>query len=126
MCGNQRGDIAVPTAEQNRRTTIVILREPETAILRRHFNAEGADRRQAGEILRRNFSRAIVLIWINLLAQIGFELLQKRIANLSIFRALGRERINAAEIVSPDKKIAGETATIIERIARCFGELECF
>src|SRR5206468_6216940 len=61
-----------------------------------------------------------------MLAQITFQLLQKFFACCSIFSALRRIRVNPIEIVTADKKVAGETATVLERIACRFRQFERF
>jgi len=73
--GDERGDVAIPTAEQNSRAPIIGLRQTETAVLLRNFDPKGADLGQAAKVFRRNFARAIDLVRIDMLAQISFELL---------------------------------------------------
>ena len=75
MSGDERGDVSVPTTEQNGRAPIIELRQTETAVLLRDFDSKGADLGQAGEIFGRNFAGAIDLVRIDMLAQISFELL---------------------------------------------------
>src|SRR6202043_3060812 len=77
MRGNERSDIAIPTAKQNRGASVIKLRQTEPAVLRRHFDAERADGGQAFEILGRNLTGAIDLVRIDMFAQISFEALQK-------------------------------------------------
>src|SRR5438045_2766476 len=126
MCGNERGDIAVPTAEQYGGATIIKLRQTQPAILRRDFDSECADLGEPGEILRRDLAGAIDLVRIDVFSQIRFELLQERIASSAILGGLSGKWINPAEIIATDEKIAGETATVVERIARCLRQLERF
>src|SRR6266487_1948925 len=61
-----------------------------------------------------------------MLAQIRFKLLQEWFPSGPVFHALFRKRTNAIEIITADEEIARETAAIIERIARCLGQLERF
>src|SRR4030095_12616995 len=56
-------------------------------------------------------------------AQITFQLLQKFFASCAIFSALRRIRVNPIEIVTADKKIAGATASLLERIPLTFRHL---
>jgi hypothetical protein len=51
-------------------------------------------------------------------AQISFQLLQKFFARGAIFSALRRIRVDSIEIVTTNKQVAGETAAVLERIAR--------
>src|SRR4029077_17240552 len=66
------------------------------------------------------------LVGIDMFTQISFELAQKIFACSAIFRALRGIRIDPLEIVTSDKKFAGKTAAVLERIARGFGKLERF
>ena len=59
-------------------------------------------------------------------AQISFQLAQKVFAGGAIFRALHGVRKDSSEIVTSDEKVAGETAPVLQRIARSFCELERF
>ena len=124
MRGNERGHVAVPTSEQNGGASIIELRQTETAVLLGNFDSESADRRKAGEIFGRNFARSVDLVRIDMFAQISFEFVEKIFTGGAILRALRRPRVNSIEVVSPDEKIAGETAAIIQRIARSFRQFQ--
>src|SRR5437667_2688807 len=126
MSGNERGHVSVPTAQQNCRTSIVGLRQTEPTILLRHLDSKRADLRESLEIFRRNFTSAIDLVRIHMFTQVVFDLAQEIFARGTIFRTLRGIRIDSIEIVTPDEKIAGKTAAVLERIARCFCQLERF
>src|SRR5207249_11190199 len=85
-----------------------------------------SDFRKSLEIFWSNFTRMIDLVRIDVVAQISFQLLQKFFASGEIFRALRRIRVNPIEIVATNKKVAGETAAVLERIARGFSQFERF
>src|SRR5882724_13268359 len=123
MRRNERGHVSVPTAHQYRRTLIIALRQTEPAIFLRHFDSKCADLGESFEILRRNFTSAIDLVRVDMFAQISVQLAQEIFACGAIFRALRRIRVNSIEIITSDEKIAGETATVLERIAGRFREL---
>src|SRR5882724_2879345 len=57
-------------------------------------------------------------------AQIGFKLAQKLFASGAILGALHGIRVNSVEIITSDKQVAGETAAVLERIARGLRKLE--
>ena len=80
--------------------------------------------REALEVLLRNFAGAIDLIGIDMFAQISFKLAQKLFASVAILGALCRIRIDSIEIVAADEQVAGETAAVVERIARGLSEFE--
>ena len=56
-------------------------------------------------------------------AQISFKLAQKLFTSGAILGALCRVRMDSIEIVTSDKQVAGETAAVLERIARGLGKL---
>src|SRR6266478_3958679 len=126
MRGNERGYISIPAPQQNCRASIIILRQTKSAIFLRHLDSKRADLRESLEIFRRNFARAIDLVRIDVVAQIRFEFAQEIFARGAILRALRRIWINSIEIVTSDEKVAGETAAVLKRIARCFCQLERF
>src|SRR5438128_6626129 len=126
MSGNERGHVSVPTAQQNCRTSIVGLRQTEPTILLRHLDSKRADLRESLEIFRRNFTSAIDLVRIHMFTQVVVDLAQELFDGGTIFRTLRGIRIDSIEIVTPDEKIASETAAVVERIARGFRELERF
>src|SRR5438093_2688751 len=126
MRSDQGGDISVPTAKQHCCASIIGLGQPEPAIFLWHLDPKRADLRQTLEIFRRNFTCAINLIGIDMFTQITFKLAQKLFASGAILGALRGIRVNSIEIVSPNKKVAGETPAVFERIARGLGELERF
>src|SRR5207247_9001805 len=92
----------------------------------RHLESKGADLREALEIFRWNFTGAIDLIRIDMIAQVSLQLAQEIFASRAIFCALRRVRINPIEIVAPNEKIARKTAAVIQWIARGFGQLQGF
>src|ERR1043166_7359801 len=118
MRGNERGQILVPTAEQHRGAPIIDLRQTKPAELARDFYPERTELEEIVDVLLRNFAGAIDLIGVNFVAQVIFELGQKIRARLSIFSALLRPGEDPVEIVATDEKVAGETAALVERIAR--------
>src|SRR5262249_35332083 len=77
MRGNEGGDISIPAAKQTRGTSIIRLRQTKSAIFLRHLDSKRPEFRKAAEIFRWNFASAIDLIGIDMLAQVGFQLLQK-------------------------------------------------
>src|SRR5207244_8911062 len=104
--------------------SIIGLRQAKTAVLLWNFDSKCADLGETLEIFRRNFAGAIDLVRIDMIAQIVFQLIQKVCAGSLVLLALCRIRINPVEIVATDKKIAGKTAAIIERIARRLRQLK--
>src|SRR5437667_2714551 len=126
MRRDKRGHVSIPTAKQNRGTSIIALRQTEPAIFLRHFDSKCAEFGKSLEIFRWNFTGAIDLVPIDMLPQIIFQLAQKIFASRAIFRALRGIRVNPIKIIASDEKIAGKTAAILERIARGLGQLECF
>jgi len=69
---------------------------------------------------------AVDFVRIDMFAQITFQLLQEIFARDAVFRALRGIWVNSIEIVTSDEKIAGETAAVLERIARRFRQLKRF
>src|SRR6266487_2741372 len=126
MRRNKCGDISIPTPQQNRRASIIALRQTEPAVFPGHFDSKRADLRQSLEIFRRNFTSAIDLVRVDMFAQITFELAQEIFARSAVFRALRGIRVNSIEIVTSDEKVASETAAVLERIACGFGKLKRF
>src|SRR5262245_22364524 len=59
-------------------------------------------------------------------AQISFNLAQKLFASGAILGGLCGVRMDSIEIVTADKQVAGETAAVLERIARGLSKLERF
>src|SRR4051794_22921399 len=57
-------------------------------------------------------------------AQITFKLAQKLLASRSIFGGLCRVRMDSIEIVASNEQVAGETAAVLQWIARGFCKLE--
>src|SRR5205823_13234500 len=126
MRGDERGHVSIPHAKQNRGTPIIRLRQTETAVLLRYFDSERADLRESLKIFWWNFTGPIDFVRVDMIAQIGFELLQKIFAGGAIFGTLSWPRINPIEIVAPDEMIARKSAAVIQWIAGGFGQLECF
>src|SRR6266550_7563701 len=126
MRRNKRRHVSVPTPKQNCGASVIALRQTESAIFLWHLDSKRADFRKSLEIFWRNFTRTIDLVRIDVVAQISFQLLQKFFASGAIFRALRRIRVNPIEIVATNKKVAGETAAVLERIARGFRQFERF
>src|SRR6266404_9621399 len=104
MRRNKCGDISIPTPQQNRRASIIALRQTKAAVFPGHLDSKSADLREALEIFRRNFTRAIDLVRIDVFAQISFELAQEIFARGAIFCALRGIRVNSIEIVTSDEK----------------------
>src|SRR5439155_24262492 len=117
MRRNKGCNISAPTTTQNCGASVIALRQTEPAIFLRHLDSKRADLRESFEIFRWNFTSAIDLVRIDVIAQIAFQLPQKIFAGRAIFCALCRVRINPIEIVAPDEKIARESAAVLERIA---------
>src|SRR2546423_8852105 len=57
-------------------------------------------------------------------AQISFEVAQKLFTSGTILGALRGVGMNSIEVISPDEQVAGETATVFQRIARGLGEFK--
>ena len=102
------------------------MRQTEAAIFLRHLDSKRANFRQTFEIFGWNFTGAIDLIRIDIFAQITFQFLQKFFACSAVLGGLRRIRVNPIKIVTADKQVTGETATVLERIAGRFGELKRF
>ncbi len=117
MRGNKRGEIRVPAAEQHRRAPVIHLRQTKPAVLRRNFHTERAHCEEVVDVVLRNFAGAIDLIGIHVFAQIFLQTAEKLFARRAVLRALLRPWINPIEVVATDEKIAGETASLIKRIA---------
>src|ERR1700747_3073393 len=126
MRRNERSHISVPAPKQNRSTSVIRLRQAESAIFLRHLDSKRTDFRQSFEIFRWNFTSAIDFIRIDVFPQITFQFLHKFLASRAIFSALRWIWVNSIEIVATNKQIAGETAAVLERIARRFRQLERF
>src|SRR5881227_118753 len=126
MGGNKRRHVSVPTPKQNCGPSVIALRQTKSAIFLWHLDSKRADFRKSIEIFWRNFTGTIDLVRIDMFAQITFQLLQKIFACGTIFSALRRIRINPIEIVTADKKVAGETAAVFEWIARGLRQFQRF
>ena len=126
MCRNERGHVSIPTAKQNCGAAVIGLRQAQSTVFLRHLNSKRADLCETFEIFRRNFTRTIDLVRIYLFAQIVLQLAQKIFAGGAILCALRGVRVNPFEIIASDEEITGETATVLERIARGFGQFERF
>src|SRR5947208_7948540 len=126
MRRNKRRHVSVPTPKQNCGPSVIALGQTESAIFLWHLDSKRADFRKSLEIFWRNFTRTIDLVRIDVVTQISFQLLQKFFASAAIFRALPSIRVNPIEIVATNKKVAGETAAVLERIARGFRQFETF
>src|SRR5215208_6574735 len=124
MRRNERGDVSIPTAKQHCRVSIVRLGQPKPAIFLRNLDPKCADLRKAFEIFRRDLTGAIDLIGIDMFAQIGFKLAQKLFASGAILSALCGVRMDSIEIITSDEQVAGETAAVLQWIARGLGKLE--
>src|SRR5580700_6009052 len=103
MGRDQCGDIAVPTPEQYGRAPVIRLRQTESAVLLRHFDSECADGGKSIEVFLWNFAGPIDLVRIDMVAQIRFQFLQKRIARRAILRALFGIGMDPIEIVTADE-----------------------
>src|SRR6266568_473830 len=117
MRGDERSHISIPTAEQHRPASIIILRQTQTAVLLRHFDSKRSDLRESLEIFRWNFPCAIDFVRIDMIAQITLQPPQKIFARRAVVGALRRPGVNSVEIVATDEKIARKTAAIIQRVA---------
>src|SRR5205814_462948 len=122
MRGDECRQIRVPAAQQHRRASIIELRQPETAILGRNFDSERPHRKQVIDVLLRDFTSTIDLVRVDMGPQIFAKLIQERLALGSVFFALCRVRKDPGKIVTTDKQVAGETATLIQWVARSFGQ----
>src|SRR6266705_4653368 len=120
----ERGYVSVPTAQQYCSASIIALRQTKPAVFLPNFDSKRAELRESLEIFRRNFAGAIDLVWIDMFAQIIFQLANKIFASDAILCTLRGIRINPIEIVTSDEQIAGETAAVLERIARRFRQLK--
>src|SRR5207247_10043679 len=58
--------------------------------------------------------------------QIFLQTGKKFLARRAVLGRLRRIRMDPREIVAADKQVAGETAAVLERIARSLGQLERF
>src|SRR5439155_16150027 len=124
MCRHERSHISVPTAQQYCRASIIALRQTQPAVFLRNLDSERADLRESFKIFGRNFAGAIDLVRIDMFAQITFQLADEIFARGAIFGTLRGIRVNSIEIVATNKEIAGETAAVLERIARGLSQLE--
>src|SRR5437763_2500813 len=124
MRRNKCRHVSVPTPKQNCGPSVIALRQTESAIFLWHLDSKRADFRKSLEIFWRNFTRTIDLVRIDVVTQISFQLVQKFFASGAIFRALRRIRVNPIESVAPTKDVVGETAAVLERVARGFRQLE--
>src|ERR1700758_3879997 len=98
MRGNERGHVSIPTAKQNCRAAIIRLGQTEPAVFLWNFDSKRADLSEPFEILRWNFTGAIDLIGIDMIAQIGFQFAEEIFASGAIFSALRRIRIDSVKI----------------------------
>ena len=126
MRRNERGEICVPAAEQHRGAPVIHLGQTEPAVLLRNFDAERAHREKIVDVFLRDLAGPIDFIGIDVFAQIFLQTGEKFFSGGAIFGALLGKWVNARKIVTADKKVARETAAIVERIARGFGQLERF
>src|SRR5437899_3709944 len=120
----ERGYVSVPTAKQHCRASVIALRQTKPAVFLRNFDSKRADFRESFKIFGRNFAGAIDLVRIDMFAQITFQLADEIFARGAIFGTLRGIRVNSIEIVATNKEIAGETAAVLERIARGLSQLE--
>src|SRR6266498_1539513 len=77
-------------------------------------------------VLLRDFAGPIDFVCVDIFTQIFFQAAEEFLPSGAVFSALLRVRMDAPEIVAADEKIAGETAPIVEWIARGFRQLERF
>src|SRR6266516_1732219 len=124
MRRHERGYVSVPTAKQNCGASVIGLRQTKSAVFLRNFDSKRADLRESFKIFRRNFAGAIHHVRIDMFAQITFQLVEEIFARGAVLCTLRGIGVSPIEIVTPDEEIAGETSTILERIARGLSQLE--
>src|SRR5438876_6079934 len=114
MRRNKRSHVSIPAPKQNCGASVVGLRQTKAAIFLQDFDSKRPDLCEPFEIFGRNFAGAIDLVWIDMFAQITFQLADEIFARGAIFGTLRGIRVNSIEIVTSDKQIAGETAAVLE------------
>ena len=97
MGGEQRGQIPAVAAQHHRGAAVIGLRKAQALILDGHFNAEGAELRQAIENVLRDFARAIDFIGVHVLLQKSVQPLKKGVALIAILRFLERIGMQSAK-----------------------------
>src|SRR5213594_4626303 len=124
MRRNKRSHVSIPAPKQNCRASVIGLRQAKAAVFLWNFDSKRPDLCEPFEIFGRNFAGAIDLVRIDMFAQITFQLADEIFARGAIFGTLRGIRVNSIEIVATNKEIAGETAAVLERIARGLSQLE--
>src|ERR1043166_8864966 len=124
MRRDQRRQVPVVAGQHHRSTAIVRLGKSQPAIVRRNFDAESPHLRQAIDYLLRDLAGAIDLISIHMLAEEAFELLQKRIALVTVFRCLLRKWKESIEIQLAHEERTAQAAALRGCLTRRLGHLE--
>src|SRR3954470_12291146 len=108
MRGKQRGEISIIAAEEHRGARVICLRETESAVAARNFDAERAELRKIIDYFLRNFAGAVDFIRIDFLFQKGFQPLDESVALVAILGALLGKGKNLRRVKSAHEQVGSK------------------